>query len=64
MEIVCSILKGINTVLREINSIDRTSTILKFVDFKEKRVVHLKTIQVLNRNLFENFQAEDIQKVK
>jgi len=55
MEIVCSILKGINTVLREINSIDRTSTILKFIDFKEKRVVHLKSIQVLNRTMFENF---------
>lgn len=55
MEIVCSILKGINTVLREINSIDRTSTILKYTDFREKKVVNLKTIQVLNRAYFENF---------
>lgn len=42
MEIVCSILKGINIVLREINSYDKKSKImLNFSDFKEKKKVVL-----------------------
>lgn len=39
MEIVCSILKGINIVLRDINALDKKQTLLKFSDFKEVKIV-------------------------
>ena len=54
MEIVCTILKGINVVLREINLEDnRKQKGLQPFDFKEIKIAKLKTIQVLNRAFFE-----------
>ena len=62
MEIVCSILKGINIVLREINSFDKKSKMmLNFGDFKEKKKVTLESIQVLNRKYFENIAAGELK---
>lgn len=49
MEIVCTILKGINVVLREINLETSQQTELKGFDFVETKVARLKNIQVLNR---------------
>jgi len=44
MEIVCTILKGINVVLREINLDNKQQIGLKDIDFKEIKVARLKTI--------------------
>ena len=62
MEIVCSILKGINIVLREINSYDKKSKMmLNFSDLKEKKKVTLDSIQVLNRKYFEDIAAGELR---
>lgn len=54
MELVCTILKGINVVLREINLDNKQQTVLNQQDFKEVKGARLKTIQVLKREYFES----------
>jgi hypothetical protein len=44
MEIVCSILKGINTVLREINEDSTETSFLTLKDFKQQKVSILSNI--------------------
>jgi hypothetical protein len=62
MEIVCSILKGINVVLRDINTKTTKQTVLAKNDFKEIKCVQLKSIEVLSRAYFESVQAKELQK--
>ena len=62
MEIVCSILKGINVVLRDINENNKKQTILAKSDFNEKKVAKLKSIEVLSRVYFEQIQAKELKK--
>ena len=61
MEIVCTILKGINVVLREINLEKNEGTMIGDADFREIKVVKLKTIEVLSRKYFENINTKDLK---
>jgi hypothetical protein len=61
MEIVCTILKGINVVLREINLEKNEETMIGDADFREIKVVKLKTIEVLSRKYFENINTKDLK---
>ena len=61
MEIVCTILKGINVVLREINLEKNEQTMIGDADFREIKVVKLKTIEVLSRKYFENINTKDLK---
>jgi hypothetical protein len=54
MEIVCSILKGINVILRELNIDNNVQSSLVMRDFREKKIIQLTSIQVLKREYFEN----------
>jgi hypothetical protein len=62
MEIVCSILKGINVVLRDINTTQSKQTVLAKCDFQEIKVANLKQIEVLSRAYFEQVKAKEFKK--
>ena len=61
MEIVCSILKGINVVLRDINLNNTKQTVLAKNDFEDIKVAKLKSIEVLSRVYFEQIQAKELK---
>ena len=61
MEIVCTILKGINVVLREINEKKAPSNELTESDFKEVRDAKLRNISVLNKDYFEDVDASKLR---
>jgi hypothetical protein len=61
MEIVYSILKGINLIVRELNIGEKKQEMLTKSDFTDVRVIKLKNIQVINRKFFENAQTKDLK---
>ena len=61
MEIVCSILKGINLIVRELNIGNKMQTALKRSDFNDCRIISLKEISVLKRDFFENAQTKELK---
>lgn len=61
MEIVCTILKGINVVLREINLDKSQQQEIKGFDYVEIKVARLKNIQVLNRTYFEKVKTNELK---
>lgn len=61
MEIVCCILKGINVVLREFS--DKEEREIEEGDYKELRVIRLKTITVFNRTYFEFMKTSEMKEV-
>ena len=64
MEIVCSILKGINVIVRDLANGNRTQEALSERDFDDFRVIRLTNIQVLKREYFENIEAKELKKMQ
>ena len=61
MEIVYSILKGINVIVRELNIDNKQQEVLSISDFNDFRIIKLKKIEVMKRKFFENAQAKDLK---
>ena len=62
MEIVCSILKGINVILRDVKhkGLSGSNPLLK-ASYREVKSCNLKQIEVLNREKFEKVKAKEIK---